>query len=476
LAEPEGQVALSETASGSRTAIGSIARLLGLLSGLTGRIAAARRDGGHRATAKRIAGAAFLIRVGSAGIMYISQVLLARWMGRFEFGIYVYVWAWVGFLGMLTPLGVAYSAQRFIPEYRTRGDLDGLRGFLTGSRILCFLFGIGAAAAMAGIVLALGNRISSYFVVPFLLAALTLPIFTVSAMEDSTARSFDWIDLALVPGFIIHPLTILAVTSTIYLAGGSVTAATALAVACMAFWAVVLVQFVLLNRRLTDNVEAGARRYEPLHWLRTALPLFIVDGFFLMLTYVDTLVLQVFVGPADVAVYYAATKTLALVNFIYYAVSAACAHRFSEYHVAGETEKLKSFLADAIRWTFWPSLALAAALLVLGKPILSLFGPGFAEGYPLICIMTIGLLARSAVGPAERLLNMVGQQRICAAIYGCAFVVNLALCVALVPRFALFGAATATATAVVVESVLLFVITKRRLGLHVFVWGGPSGR
>jgi len=37
------------------------------------------------------------------------------------------------------------------------------------------------------------------------------------------------------------------------------------------------------------------------------------------------LVLQVFVGPADIAVYYAATKTLALVNFIYFAVSAACA-------------------------------------------------------------------------------------------------------------------------------------------------------
>jgi O-antigen/teichoic acid export membrane protein len=193
-----------------------------------------------------------------------------------------------------------------------------------------------------------------------------------------------------------------------------------------------------------------------------------------MLTYVDTLILQAFVGPADVATYYAATKTLALVNFVYYAVSAASAHRFSEYHVAGETDKLKGFLADTIRWTFWPSFALAAVLLVLGKPILAMFGPGFADGYPLICIMTIGLLARSAVGPAERLLNMVGQQKVCAAIYGGAFAVNLALCVALVPRFGLFGAATATATAVVVESVLLFVITKRRLALHVFIWGGPA--
>jgi O-antigen/teichoic acid export membrane protein len=113
-------------------------------------------------------------------------------------------------------------------------------------------------------------------------------------------------------------------------------------------------------------------------------------------------------------------------------------------------------------------------MLALGKPILMLFGPGFSDGYHLIAIMAIGLVARSAVGPAERLLNMIGQQKICAAIYGTAFVVNLTLCFALIPHFGLTGAAMATATAVLVESALLFVVTKRRLGLHVFIWGGAA--
>src|SRR5262249_60624779 len=101
---------------------------------LVARLSGWRRDGSDRSVAQRIAGAAFLIRVASAGIIYVTQVLLARWMGRFEFGIYVYVWAWVGFLGMLSPIGDAYSAQRFIPVYKTREDHDGLRGLLTCSR------------------------------------------------------------------------------------------------------------------------------------------------------------------------------------------------------------------------------------------------------------------------------------------------------------------------------------------------------
>ena len=42
----------------------------------------------------------------------------------------------------------------------------------------------------------------------------------------------------------------------------------------------------------------------------------------------------------------------------------------------------------------------------------------------------------------------------------------------LIPRFGLSGAAIATSTAVLIESLLLFIVTKRRLGLHVFIWGG----
>jgi O-antigen/teichoic acid export membrane protein len=430
-----------------------------------------RRDGSDRSAAQRIAGGAFLIRVASAAIVYLSQVLLARWMGRFEFGIYVYVWAWVGFLGMLSPIGLAYSAQRFIPEYRTRRDHDGLRGFLRGSRRLCLALGVGASAALAGTVWLFSDRIPAYYVVPFIIASLTLAIFAVSCLQDTTARAFNRIGLALIPGWIAHPLLIIAAMAAIHAAGLPVTACDALIAACAAFWLVVLTQGVLLDRRLASDVAPGRRRYEPMTWIRTSLPIFLVDGFFILLTYVDVLVLQAFVGPAEVAVYHAATKTLAMISFVYFAVTAAAAHRFSAYHVAGETEKLARFVGYTIRWTFWPSLALAIGLLVVGKPLLSLFGPGFSDGYPLIFVLAIGLLARASVGPSERLLNMVGQQRACAMIYAGAFAANLVLCLILIPRFGLIGAAAATATAIVAESALLFIVIKRRLGLHVFVLG-----
>jgi O-antigen/teichoic acid export membrane protein len=445
----------------------------GPVAGFLARLRAWRRDGGDTALAQRMAGAAFLIRVASAGIIYLTQVLLARWMGRFEFGIYVYVWSWVGLLGMMAPLGIAYSAQRFIPEYRTRGDAARMAGFLRGARVLCFGLGIAAGALLAIVIVALGDKIPSYYAVPFLIASLALPIFTVSSAQDSIARSFDWTLLALLPGFILQPLIIFFTLGMLHAAGAPVSAVVALLTAVVSLWTITLVQLVLLGRRLGGALVPAPRRYETRTWLAVALPIFLVDGFYLLLTYVDILVLQLFVGPDDIAIYYAATKTMVLVTFVSYAVSAATAHRYSEYHVAGESEKLAAFVADTVRWTFWPSLALAVALMVAGKFILSLFGPGFAEGYPLLCVLAVGLLARSAIGPSGGLLNMVGQQFTCAAVYAIAFVTNLILCFTLIPRFGLIGAAIATATAVLVETVLLFIAVRMQLGINVFVLCAP---
>jgi O-antigen/teichoic acid export membrane protein len=182
------------------------------------------------------------------------------------------------------------------------------------------------------------------------------------------------------------------------------------------------------------------------------------------------IVLKVFRSAEEVAHYYAAAKTVALVSIVQYAVAAAAAHHFTAYHVSGNRAGLVAYAARTVRWVFWPSLAGCLLMLLLGKPVLSLFGAGFHDGYPVIVVLAVGQLARACVGPAERLLNMLGQQRICALAYAAAFAVNLLGSIALAPKFGGIGVASAAASAFLVESVLLFLIARRRLGLHMFIW------
>ena len=174
-----------------------------------------------------------------------------------------------------------------------------------------------------------------------------------------------------------------------------------------------------------------------------------VEGFYLLLTYVDILALEHFRSPDEVAVYYAGARLLAIVAFVYFAIAGATTHKFTEYHVAGDKERLASFFAETIKWTFWPSLACCALILAFGRPLLSLFGADFdAAAIVVMFILAVGMLARAAVGPAERLLNMLGERKHCAVVYAIAFAINLALCVMLIPRIGIEGAAVATSTAI----------------------------
>ena len=439
---------------------GLAARLRSLLSGSS-----------EASVTRRLAGTIFAIRAISAALAYLSQILLARWMGGADYGIYVYVWTWVLLLGSMMDFGISASAPKLIPEYRTRGEHALLRGFLSGSRWLTLSISSTVALLLALLVKALSPWLQPAEIWPLYLGCMTLPAFVVANNQDGIARSHDWMRLALMPQFIIRQSLIIGLTAGAFAFGFHLTASASTLASAAAVWTAMIGQALVLNRRLGRHVPPGPKAYDFRGWLAVSLPILMVEGFYLLLSYTDVLVLQQFRSSAEVGLYFAVVKTLALVSFIHYAMSATTAHRFAEYHALGDKARLSAYVTHAIKWTFWPSLAATVLLLALGKPLLWLFGPQFVAGYDIMFIAAIGLVVRSAIGPVERLLNMLGHQHICALAYALAFVMNVVLCIALVPRFGGHGAAAATSISLVFETALLFWIVRKRLGLHVLAFG-----
>ncbi len=438
------------------------------------RVYALFADGSDSSLVRRLAGAAFLIRVVSAALTFVSQILLARWMGGFEFGIYIYGWTWVLLIGGMVDLGLGSAAQRFIPEYTEQKSFALLRGFLSGSRWLALLFGTIAGAAGAAAVKLLTPHIDPATVIPLYLSCAALPLFGVWSAQSGIARSYNWVNLGLSPVYVQRQLLLLALMGLVYVLGFRTDAVTATLVGVVALVSVGLGQVVALNRRLAGVVENGPRAYSVRTWLAISVPIFVVEAFYYLLNYSDVIVLKQFRSADDVAIYYAAAKTIALVSFIYYSVAQTIAHKFVEYDVSGDREGLAAFLKQSVRLTFWPSLVVIVGLLALGHPLLRLFGREFTSGYYLMFIIAIGLLARASVGPAERLLNMLGERHACALVYAASFAISLILCVLMIPRLGLAGAAAASSIALVFESASLFFVAKYRLGLHCFIFGGPK--
>src|SRR6266702_2733424 len=314
-----------DTQSATASPAGMIARLRSRVRSLVGGTSEA-------SVTRRLAGTIFIIRVVSAALAYLAQILLARWMSGSDYGVYVYVWTWVLLLGSMMDFGISASAQKIIPEYRAGGELALLRGFLSGSRWMTFAVSSVVSLLLAGIVKLLSPWIDPNAVVPLYIGCLTLPPFVVANTQDGIARSHDWMQLGLMPQFIARQGLIIGFTAGAFALGFHLGAVAAMLASAAAVWIAMIGQMMVLNRRLDGHIEPGAKAYDFRGWLAVSLPILLVESFYLLLSYTDVLVLQQFRPSDEVGVYFAVVKTLALVSFILYAMSATTAHRFAEYH------------------------------------------------------------------------------------------------------------------------------------------------
>ncbi|RWO81013.1 lipopolysaccharide biosynthesis protein [Mesorhizobium sp.] len=441
---------------------------------LLGRIDAVLFTADERGEASRMSLIAFSIRIVSAVIAFVSQVLMARWMGSFEYGIFVLVWVTMVIVGNLACLGFHTSIIRFIPEYRERNMLAELRGIVLTSR----LFVMVASTAIAGLgalgVWLLSPFIENYYVVPFILGLICMPMIAMSDLLQGLARANSWALFALAPTYLVRPVLILALMVLMLLVGFAPDARTAIFASIAATYATTLGQLIGITARIGKKIPAGPRKLHFAQWFLVSLPIFLVEGFFFLLTNADVLMVGAYMNPNDVAVYFATVKTLALVHFVYFAVKAGVAQRYAQF-THGEPEKLAAFARETVSWTFWPSLLMALLVLVLGEPMLSLFGPEFVAGYPLLFLLVFGVVARAAVGPCESLLTMSGNQNICAAVYAMTLAFNIGLNLVLIPLFGLWGAAMATAFAMIFEAGALSFTVWRRLGIVMVIFVAAKG-
>lgn len=412
----------------------------------------------------------FAIRVAGAGLSYASMIFLARLLGAFNFGIYAYVFVIVGLLGLALSFGLNSASLRFVPDYLARQKWRRLIGFLQHSYLV--VLGLSSLGALlgAGLLFLFRSLIDPDYFAPLLVGLACVPLWTLLAQFESTARAFGWMHAAYIPGYILRPLLLMGFVGGIIWLGGTPNAVEALWALIGASAVAALVQGSFVYMGIRGRVTKVNAVFHTRHWCSVSLGFLVIDAFRMLLDNSDVLVIGRLLDPHSVAVYYATIRTGGLVAFVSFAMIALAVPKFAEIHVTGTREDLQRFVSSVIQLMFWPSLATAVALAVLGPWILSLFGTGFEMGYSTLLVILAGLVLRSATGPVEYLLNVTGHHRDTLVVYGFAAVANLTLNFLLIPTFGIRGAAMATYIAMLSANLVLYLLVQKRLGVHAFVF------
>jgi len=406
------------------------------------RLATPAQEAGDASHAAR-SGVLQLLSVLGQAVLPVTHILVARLFGKVVFGPYQAAVAVVEVLGRAAPVGAIGGEHRFIAAHRAAGEPElAQRALGTGLRLTAL-----AAGALA-VALGLGSPlVARVWHDPSLAATLPImaPVVLFSALTMVLVAATLGAKVARMNLYvrgIAEPLLLLGGALVAWRLGGGLGR---LMVAHLASSAVVAVLAVAACARVFGWSYLGGAITAPRHpaFLRFTLPLGASDLMSAILQRADTFLIVTLAGFDAFAVYAAAefvTRAIANARYVFDHILAPV---ISEAMHAGDRARVRYNLALVTRWVVTAAAPLAATLIVLRRELLGLYGADFVSGTGTFVIVALAHFVNAALGLTPYVIAMGGRSRLLFINNVGAAALNVALCLVLIPRLGIAGAATA---------------------------------
>jgi O-antigen/teichoic acid export membrane protein len=169
---------------------------------------------------------------------------------------------------------------------------------------------------------------------------------------------------------------------------------------------------------------------------------------------IDIVLVAVMMGPAQAAVYTAATRFLVAGQLGNTAISMAAQPRFTELFAIGDRRSANTVYQVTTAWLVlltWPLYLLAVSY---GPEVLSVFGHSYKAGTDVMLILGLTMLLATACGQVDMVLITTGRSSWSLVNGLLAVGVNVGLDLVLIPRYGITGAAIGWAIAIVVTNLM----------------------
>lgn len=406
--------------------------------------------------------ATFAIRVAAAFAVYLTQVVIARWMGPSELGAYVYAYSWCVLFAIVATVGMPIGANRHVAPAFAAGEHGLVLGYVRRGRQITLGVGILFAVAAAAYMGVRHEESPSAMSIAF----LVVPIFAIVTLHQDIARAHLWHGFSSVSGILSRPLLFFIAVVAGWLLGLPPEASLAMWVLLACSLVVALVQFVIVQGRLRAAHGNVAPIYQTRRWLRAGAVVVTIELFVTYLPEISIVVIGSLLPPDEVAVFSAAMRTVSLINFGIAAVATIVGPHLAHLVAIKDTAATQRLVTRAAAMMFLPSVAFLAALALFGDHVLNLFGTRFQAGYAPMLVLGAAQLIASAIGPLMILVVVSGSHSRCLPTLGIAIVACIVLNLVVVPFYGIMGAAWVYFAVTLGWALALRALIVRHLGIE----------
>ena len=411
---------------------------------------------------RRSAGA-LALRIASLASFYAMHILIARKIGRDQYGVFAAAFAAANLLAAVGSMGLPAAVERFTAQYVERQKPSLLIGIAARSQQLTCGF-----ALAAGILTFAAASLPFFENRPALRISLQMSAFIAPVAALLRLQRRAYVGLARVKtSFVGETIAWPALTAgAVFAAPLALKAVHTTPWLCGAGLLIVLFQWKNLRSLTRRLIGKAGPEYETRTWLRVAAPSALGAASQIAMQRAGIFAAVYFLGESSAGVYGAAQRIASLIALMLYAVRSVAAPMFAASFHGGKINQFRQAALRSMGWSFAGAVPLAAAGLLFPEFLLGMFGDEFRGGAAVVRILILGQLVNAATGPVGTALQMTGHERAYAAAQTVFAVLNLSACAA-AAHFNLIGIAAAASFGRALLNAWLFFKMRR-------IWTTPA--
>lgn len=401
---------------------------------------------------------------------FLISILLARYLGIDNYGVYVLAFSTVMLLSIPLTLGLPLLLTRYIPKYEVENNYGAIKGLLKKTNQMTFLSYAAILIVCVAIYFISPSQYSALFVETFLWGLLLLPIMGFSAIRAASLQGMRYIILGQLPDALLRNLFLFSGILGYYLITGAITAPEAMMIhvvsACISY----VIGFYFLKIKLLNRLKDVTPIYHTKKWLSHSLQFSLNMGINNIKTRIATYMLAYFSGTAAVALFEVAFKGANLVSYALTALNSAIAPHLSKTFEENNPKRLQQIVTKASRVIFICSIPVALIFILGGEYVIeTLYGLEYKDSYIPLAILCGAQLINSFAGSVGLLLNMTGHHSYVLRVNLFNTLFNIVIAIPLIMYFDVIGASLAYAALLVVQNTVLVWYAHRKMNINTTV-------
>jgi len=401
------------------------------------------------------------------GIEYIIRIIIGRFLGPSEFGIFNIGWSIVGIGVSLSLFGLTQGVARFIPYYKQKKEIGKVRGTILCSLKVVFFLSL----FISLVVFFLSDWISQNVFHEENLGSFlkifiwSLPFISLVQLNSAYLRGFKAAKYKVYSEDLFRSLLLLMLIVLFFnlkLKGVSLAYILGFGAASfLGFYYLRQVSPLFYSKVKGESVSKSLLSYS---W-----PLLFSHIFSRFQTQIPILFLGYFTISSEVGLYGASSVVARILGFVLFGLNFLLLPIFSELYASKNYLELKKIYLIVTKWLFYIVFPVSLLFIVFSGPVLRFFfGLPYLEAEAALRWLVFGFALSSFIGPVGLITLALGRTKIYLLYDLIGFLTIVGLAFFLIPKIGISGAALATSISIILWNLTGLVFVYKFLKVQPF--------